>query len=223
MSMDMYFLQLLNGSDSLFLDRFTVAFTSGYTWIPFYVILGLLIVKNNKTMAQIMLIFACGILGVLASGVFCDLVVKPYFMHPRPCFDPAVSHMVKTVSGYKVTGYSFFSSQAANTMSLAVFFTFLVRSKLLSVTLFLWSIVSCWTSLYLGVYWFSDIAFGMLWGMFIGILVYFIFYKIFRKMSPSLNYISTHYTSTGYSRTDIDMCLSMMTLTLMYCLFRVII
>ena len=107
--MDMYFLELLNGSNSLFLDRFAVAFTTGYTWIPFYVALAVLVVRNNKTMGQIMLVLGCVLLGVLASGLLSDYIVKPYFMRPRPCYDPAFKHMVHTVSGYSACGYSFFS------------------------------------------------------------------------------------------------------------------
>ena len=108
--MDMYFLELLNGSNSLFLDRFAVAFTTGYTWIPLYVALAVLVVRNNKTMGQIMIIFACVFLGVLASGLLSDYIVKPYVMRPRPCYDPEFKHLVHTVSGYSASGYSFFSS-----------------------------------------------------------------------------------------------------------------
>ena len=100
----MYFLELLNGSNSLFLDRFAVAFTTGYTWIPFYVSLAVLVVRNNKTMGQIMLVFGCVLLGVLASGLLSDYIVKPYFMRPRPCYDPATRHLVHTVAGYSASG-----------------------------------------------------------------------------------------------------------------------
>ena len=107
--MDMYFLELLNGSNSLFLDRFAVAFTTGYTWIPLYVALAVLVVRNNKTMGQIMIIFACVFLGVLASGLLSDYIVKPYVMRPRPCYDLEFKHLVHTVSGYSASGYSFFT------------------------------------------------------------------------------------------------------------------
>ena len=155
--MDMYFLELLNGSNSLFLDRFAVAFTTGYTWIPLYVSLAVLVVRNNKTMGQIMLIFGCVLLGVLASGLLSDYIVKPYYMRPRPCYDPEFRHMVHTVAGYSANGYSFFSSHAANTMMLSVFVTLLVRGKVLSPLLFAWSLMNAWTRLYLGVHWFTDV------------------------------------------------------------------
>ena len=217
--MDMYFLELLNGSNSLFLDRFAVAFTTGYTWIPFYVSLAVLIIKNNKTMGQIMLIFGCVLLGVLLSGLLSDFIVKPYVMRPRPCYAPEFRHLVHTVEGYSASGYSFFSSHAANTMMLAIFVTFLVRGKVLSPVLIVWSLINAWTRLYLGVHWFTDVVVGLSWGAIVGVLVYLAFHKF----SPHVKFISSRYTGTGYDKNDIDICLSIMMLTIIYCFLRVVI
>ena len=206
--MDMYFLELLNGSNSLFLDRFAVAFTTGYTWIPFYVALAVLVVRNNKTMGQIMLVLGCVLLGVLASGLLSDYIVKPYVMRPRPCYDLE-----------SACGYSFFSSHAANTMMLAMFVTLLVRGKVLSPVLFVWSLLNAWTRLYLGVHWFTDVAVGLVWGAIVGVLVYLLYYFV----SPHAKYISSRYTGSGYDKNDIDVCLSIMMLTVIYCFFRVLI
>ena len=215
----MYFLELLNGSNSLFLDRFAVAFTTGYTWIPLYVSLAVLVVRNNKTMGQIMLIFGCVLLGVLASGLLSDYIVKPYYMRPRPCYDPEFRHMVHTVAGYSANGYSFFSSHAANTMMLSVFVTLLVRGKVLSPLLFAWSLMNAWTRLYLGVHWFTDVIVGLAWGAVVGVLVYLLYYKL----APRAKYISSKYTCTGYDKNDIDVCICIMMLTVIYCFFRVLI
>ena len=213
--MDMYFLELLNGSNSLFLDRFAVAFTTGYTWIPLYVALAVLVVRNNKTMGQIMIIFAC----VLASGLLSDYIVKPYVMRPRPCYDLEFKHLVHTVSGYSASGYSFFSSHAANTMMLSVFVTLLVRGKVLSSILIVWSLLNAWTRLYLGVHWFTDVIVGLAWGAVVGVLVYLLYFKL----APRAKYVSSKYTGTGYDKNDIDVCISIMMLTVIYCFFRVII
>ena len=216
--MDMFFLELLNGSNSLFLDRFAVAFTTGYTWIPFYVSLAVLIIRNNKTMGQIMLIFGCVFLGVLASGLLSDFIVKPYVMRPRPCYDPELKHLVHTVAGYSASGYSFFSSHAANTMMLAMFVTFLVRGSVLSPILIVWSLVNAWTRLYLGVHWFTDVLVGLAWGTLVSALTYLLYYKL----TPHAKFVSSRYTATGYDKNDIDVCISVMMLTVIYCFLRVI-
>lgn len=170
-------------------------------------------------MGQIMLIFGCVLLGVLASGLLSDYIVKPYYMRPRPCYDPEFRHMVHTVAGYSASGYSFFSSHAANTMMLSVFVTLLVRGKVLSPLLFSWSLMNAWTRLYLGVHWFTDVVVGLAWGAVVGVLVYLLYYKL----APRAKYISSKYTGTGYDKNDIDVCISIMMLTVIYCFFRVII
>lgn len=220
MGIDIFFLRLLNGSDSMFLDRLAVTLTSGYVWIPLYVFLAFLVIKNNKSMSQILLVFFCGIIGVLLSGGLSDLVVKPLVMRHRPCFDPVWSGMVQTVEGYSVRGYSFFSSHAANTMSLAVFFSLLTRHRIMSIVLIAWSFFNAWTRIYLGVHWFTDVLTGLLWGALTGVLVYILYYRLFYRISPKVKYVSTKYTVTGYSHNDIYMCMSIITLTVIYGILR---
>lgn len=222
MEIDIFILHLFNGSDSLFLDRFVVALTHGLAWVPLYIMLAILVIKNNKTMQQILIIFSCGILGVLLSGVLSDLVIKPIVMRPRPCYDPVWSEMVRTVSGYEAKGYSFFSSHAANTFSLAIFFSLLVRSRLLSITLIFWSLFNAWTRVYLGVHWFTDVVTGLLWGAIVGVAMYFFYRYMFYKISPKIKYVSAQYTSTGYAFFDIDVCVCVVVLTFIYGILRAV-
>lgn len=222
MEIDRIILQLFNGSDSLFLDRFVVTLTHGLSWVPLYIMLGILIIKNNKTMPQILLIFGCGIIGVLLSGVLSDLVVKPIVMRPRPCYDPVWSGMVKTVSGYSANGYSFFSSHAANTFSLAIFFSLLVRSKVLSTTLISWSLFNGWTRIYLGVHWFTDVMTGLVWGAIVGVSMYYFYRYVFYRISPKVNYVSTQYTSTGYSHDDVYICVVIVIFTVIFGILRAV-
>ena len=67
-NIDLAILQMVNGSESSFLDGLMVTLTSGFTWIPLYIALLYLVISNNDNMTKIMLIILCGIGCVVFSG-----------------------------------------------------------------------------------------------------------------------------------------------------------
>ena len=208
----------LNGSHSLCADGLMLTLTDAKTWIPMYVALLYLVIKNNNSMTKILAIIAGAALCVLFTGTLDDLFVKPVVARWRPTHDPEIGYMVDVVDGYRGGRYGFFSAHAANTFSIALFFVLLVRSRWLSVALVLWSLINCWTRIYLGVHYPIDIAVGLLWGAFVAVLVYVLFNVVTRSTNGHNNYISTQYTSTGYVVTDTDVVVSVFVFTLMYAL-----
>lgn len=218
--MDMQVLSLFNGSDNIMLDQMVQILTSGLTWIPLYVMLFFVVIRNNETMGQIALVVGSAIFCVLLADGLVDGIIKQLAERWRPSNDPTFKYMVQVVDDIRLKGYSFCSAHAANTMSLAVFFSLLVRSKLLTITLVTWSLINCWTRLYLGVHYPSDILCGMMIGIIVGILVYLLYYKIYLRISPKINYISNQYTSTGYDHDDIDKVMVILMLTLVYVVTR---
>lgn len=214
--MDMQVLSLFNGSDNIMLDQMVQILTSGLTWIPLYVMLFFVVMRNNETMGQIALVVGSAIFCVLFADGLVDGIIKQLAERWRPSNDPTFKYMVQVVDDIRLKGYSFCSAHAANTMSLAVFFSLLVRSKLLTITLVTWSLINCWTRLYLGVHYPSDILCGMIIGIVVGILVYLLYYKIYLRISPKINYISNQYTSTGYDHDDIDKVMVILMFTLIY-------
>lgn len=221
--MDMQVLSLFNGSDNIMLDQMVQILTSGLTWIPLYVMLFFVVMRNNETMGQIALVVGSAIFCVLFADGLVDGIIKQLAERWRPSNDPTFKYMVQVVDDIRPKGYSFCSAHAANTMSLAVFFSLLVRSKLLTITLVIWSLINCWTRLYLGVHYPSDILCGMIIGIIVGILVYLLYYKIYLRISPKINYISNQYTSTGYDHDDIDKAMVILMLTLVYVVTRSVI
>ena len=217
---DKQLLLSLNGSHSLFADGLMLTLTDAKTWIPMYVALLYLVIKNNNSMTKILAIIAGAALCVLFTGTLDDLFVKPVEARWRPTHDPEIGYMVDVVDGYRGGRYGFFSAHAANTFSIALFFVLLVRSRWLSVALVLWSLINCWTRIYLGVHYPIDIAVGLLWGAFVAVLVYVLFNVVTRSTNGHNNYISTQYTSTGYVVTDTDVVVSVFVFTLMYALVR---
>lgn len=218
--MDMQVLSLFNGSDNIMLDQMVQILTSGLTWIPLYVMLFFVVMRNNETMGQIALVVGSAIFCVLFADGLVDGIIKQLAERWRPSNDPTFKYMVQVVDDIRLKGYSFCSAHAANTMSLAVFFSLLIRSKMLTITLVIWSLINCWTRLYLGVHYPSDILCGMIIGIIVGILVYLLYYKIYLRISPKINYISNQYTSTGYDNDDIDKAMVILMLTLVYVVTR---
>lgn len=213
-SLDQYLLTLINGSNSLFLDSIVPMLTSAITWIPLYIGLLYIVVKNNETMAQIGLAVGGALVCIVLSGGIDDFIIKPLVARPRPCNDLLFKCQLDLVKGTLEQSYSFFSAHAANTMSLAVFVCLLVRDRILGVTMIFWSLLNCWTRLYLGVHYPFDVLAGILWGVGIGFLVYYLYKKIYLKFNPKFHYISSQYTSTGYAKSDVDVVLTIFVVTI---------
>ena len=108
-------------------------------------------------------------------------------------------------------------------MSIAMFFSLLMRGKRLAIALFSWSLINCWTRLYLGMHYPSDILCGLLVGAAIGVVSYIGYLKLYYKVSPHITYISDQYTPTGYDHDDIDKILCILAFTLVYAFLRAIV
>lgn len=217
---DKELLLMVNGSESLFVDGLALTLTSAVTWIPLYISLFYVVLRNNESMRQIFLILGCAALCVVLAGTIDDSIVKPYVARPRPTHDVQIGMLVDIVDGYRGGPYGFFSAHAANTFSIAVFFSLLIRNNALSAMLVLWSLINCWTRMYLGVHYPGDILCGLLWGGMVGAFVYYIYCVINRRLSTGMKFISSQYTPTGYQCEDAHVVICVLCFTFVYALIR---
>lgn len=219
--LDQQLLLMLNGSHSLWLDNMAHILTAATTWIPMYVALMYMVIKCNDSMRQIVMVVCAAGLCALLSGTLCDMFVKPTIMRWRPTHDPVIGMLVDVVNGYRGGNYGFFSSHAANTFSIAIMFTLLVRSAALSITLISWSLLNCWTRMYLGVHYPGDILCGLLWGGVVGTLVYLGFIYINgNSQKVKHHFVSDKYTYSGYLYNDTNIVILVFILTLLYAVIR---
>lgn len=219
-ALDKQWLLALNGSDSLFLDGLVKTLTTATTWIPLYVALLFVVMRNNDSAKKVLFIVGCALLCVFIAGSLDDMIVKPLVARWRPTRDGEIGVLVDVVNGYRGGRFGFFSAHASNTFSLAVFFSLLIRSRALSVSLVLWSLINCWTRLYLGVHFPGDILCGLLWGGIVGTSVWYFHFRVSKALQLSNHYISTQYTKTGYELTDVDIVITVLVMILLYSILR---
>ena len=220
---DRQMLLFFNGSNSLFIDGMASTLTMALTWIPLYVSLFWLVMRNNENMRQILLVvMACAMCFLLSDGL-AEGIMKPLVARLRPCQDPSLKLYIDTVEGFSPGDYSFFSGHASNTFSIAIFFALLVRQRTFTFFMVAWSLVNCWTRLYLGLHFPSDILAGLLWGGIVGFCVYVFYQRFYQLVGTKLNFVSTHYTSTGYALVDLNVVNTVMVLTFIYAVIRSVI
>ncbi|RKW58165.1 MAG: phosphatase PAP2 family protein [Prevotella sp.] len=198
------------------LNGMMATLTSGWFWIPLYLSLFYIVIKNNETMGQIVLAVSGCLLAVVLAGGVDNLLVKPWIARLRPCNNPEIKYLINTIVWVGKEQYSFFSAHAANTFAIATFFSCLVRSRSLNIALFLWAFTNGFTRIYLGVHYPSDVLVGTLWGIICGLVAYTSYHYIYFRSNPHVDYVSGQFTSTGYNRSDVDVVVAVLTL-LMIC------
>ena len=220
---DLDILHFFNGSNNILIDQLALVLTSGLTWIPLYLTLFYIVIRNNETMAQIALAVMGALVCVALTEAITDGIVKPLVARWRPNNDPVLKYTIQVVGSLRGKGYSFFSAHAANTMVIAVFFSLLIRSKRLAVALVAWSLINCWTRLYLGMHYPSDILCGQLLGTVIAVVGYLLYLRLYYRVSPRITYVSNQYTRTGYDHDDIDIVLCILAFTFVYAVLKALI
>ena len=186
---DMEVLLAINGWHAPWADRLMWIISAKATWIPLYLLLiGLLVWRYRKPAmtnvkwlqrvpACVVIIAVIG-LGVgaadfIASGILKDLVARP-----RPTRVPELEGVLHLVNGYKSGKFGFVSSHAANTMAVALLFSLIWRNKIATVGLMLWVAANCYSRMYLGVHYPTDILGGLLIGAAVAVAAYVVLRRL---------------------------------------------
>ena len=184
-SFDTNLLLSLNGIHDLFFDKFMFAFTQIYVWIPFYISVIYIIIKQQKSDA-LWLILAL-VLCVVLSDQLSSGLIKNSVQRLRPSHEPALQGLLHIVNEYRGGKYGFVSSHAANSFGFAILSSLLFRKKGYIIAVFTWTIVNCYTRIYLGVHYPLDILGGMLVGAFSAFVIYYLLLKLKPTLIKSEN------------------------------------
>ena len=175
----------INGWHAPWADTLMWIISARVTWIPLYLLLmGLLVWRFHKPVSTsikwlqkvpacvvmiVMLGLAVGVADFIASGILKDLVARP-----RPTRVPELEGVLHLVNGYKSGTYGFVSSHAANTMALALLFSLIWCNKIATIGLMLWVAANCYSRMYLGVHYPTDILGGLIVGSLVAVLAYWV-------------------------------------------------
>lgn len=175
----------INGLHCTYLDNFMMIFSGRWIWVPLYVSLLVVMLRNFPLKVNLCCIVASVILITIIDQTSSSLL-RPILCRPRPAnIESPIVHMVHVVDNYRGGHYGFPSSHAANCWGAAFFVIYVFRRHVLSAVFCLWAFIVCWTRVYLGVHYVGDILFGTLIGFVTASIVYFIFQKGLRKTAES--------------------------------------
>ena len=164
----------LNNLRASWLDSFVYLFSNPYIWIPLYLFVILLIIKQWKKKSWIIILFL--LLSVTCSDQSCNFL-KKNIGRLRPSHTIELEGKVNLVirsdgTLYRGGMYGFPSAHASNSIILLLFFAFWVkyRRKCGVIFLSLWVLLFAYSRIYLGVHYPLDILFGFLLGSCWGLL-----------------------------------------------------
>jgi undecaprenyl-diphosphatase len=167
---------ILNGLHTDWLDGLMWYISGDKTWIPFYLLLIYLIIRQLRNKSWLVILALVAVIGLTDS--FTSRVMKPYFARLRPSHEQELQkdiHLLKDENGnlYRGGKYGFASSHAANSFGLAMFiFLMFKRYWRYVYLLFGWAFLVSYSRIYLGVHYPLDILVGALVGILMASLIF---------------------------------------------------
>lgn len=175
----------INGLHCPFWDEFMVLFSNRWVWIPFYICLVGFIAANFSWRKTLAILLLSGVVVAIADQVTV-YHLRPLMERMRPSNpDNPVSAMVHVVNNYRGGPFGFPSAHSANAWGITFFLIFIFRHRLLTWMLTLWTLLMCYSRMYLGVHYLGDLMAGAVVGLAAASLCFLTFRRLARYRSPA--------------------------------------
>jgi undecaprenyl-diphosphatase len=156
---------LVNSHHSPFFDSVMWAISMRTTWIPLYLLIIYLLIRQYGKRVWIILLFVPVLILITDQGA---TLIKDLTQRLRPCHEPALAGLVHVVRGRCPGMYGFVSGHASNAFGLAAFTSILVRKKWYTWVIFICAVLISYSRVYLGVHYPGDVLAGGLLGLIAG-------------------------------------------------------
>lgn len=177
---DSQWLLAINGWRAEWADCFMYAFSGKWIWVPMYVAIFYVIVRNLSWKLALGCVVTVTLTIVFADQVGATLI-RPLVCRLRPAnLENPLSEFVQIVNGYRGGRYGFPSCHAANTFGLAFLLFYLFRNRVLTTFIMGWAVLTCYSRAYLGVHYPGDLLAGALLGFVGATLCYWLYSRLCR-------------------------------------------
>ncbi len=163
-------------------DFFWAMYSDKWTWIPFMLVIVYCLLRPGNWRHRLLMVGSVALLFVLSDFVVSSFI-KNVVCRPRPSHDPAVMDLLSYVNGYRGGAYGFPSNHASNGFAAATFLALLLRNRWVTLSAFLWAIGSCYSRMYLGVHYPTDILCGAMLGIVFAIIIFFLYKKAAKRLA----------------------------------------
>lgn len=165
----------LNNLGSKPFDDIWLLITKQFNWIPFFLILLVILYKKIGTKQLVIALLTIAALLTFTNEI--TDVIKFAVQRSRPCNDIELEGLIRVVRDSDT--FSYFSGHAANSTAAMMFIFLILRHYYkYSYLIFLYPLIFAYSRIYLGLHFPLDILSGYIFGSLTGILFYWIYKKI---------------------------------------------
>ena len=185
-ALDRWLVLTINSWNTPFMDELMWVVSGKLTWIPLYLLL-IYLGYRKLPLRQFLFYFACVVVSVGLADLISAELFKEFIQRYRPSHHALLKdqlHFYQESNGHYYDGgmYGFVSSHAANFFALAFSAGLIMRQfypQILKILLII-AVIICFSRMYLGVHYISDLIGGAIVGTCVSVVIYrFVYLKVY--------------------------------------------